>query len=158
MIRLAALVVLAQLAGCAASEPAVDPSPPLFTGGPAAERPDALDEAKAQWEAAGLDDYRLTLSRSCFCPAPDYTGPFDVTVRDGSLAEVRLEGAVVETERGMTVAGLFTLLEEAYARGAATVDVTFDPEAGFPTAVYIDYDVQIADEEIGYGVSDLEAL
>ena len=58
----------------------------------------------------------------------------------------------------MTVGDLFDLLEEAYDRGAVTVNVTFDSEAGYPTELYIDYDQRMADEEIGYTVTDLDAL
>ena len=162
MIRLAVLVVLAQVAGCATSQPTPEPvpelGPPVLPSGEAAARPDALDEAMARWETAGFEAYQMTLRRSCFCPSPDYTGPFDVTVRDGEIEAVRLEGAEVDAERALTVGDLFDLLEEAYERGAVTVNVTFDPEAGYPTELYIDYDERMADEEIGYTVSDVEAL
>lgn len=159
MLRLALLVALAQVAGCATTQPEPLPGPPpIATGGPAAVRPDSLDDARARWEAAALGDYRFTLQRMCFCPAPDYTGPFEVTVRDGEIAGVRLDGASVEPERAVTVDDLFTLIEEAYARRAETVRLAFDPQTGAPTEVYVDYDSMMADEEIGYTVTGLEAL
>ena len=154
--------VLIPLAGCPAPaqvEPGDGPViGPQVPSGPAAEPSPDLEPARQRWAEAGLDAYTMTLQRICFCPSPDYTGPFDVTVRNGALASVELDGAVVDDERGMTVDELFELLDEAYARGAARVTVAFDPDLGYPTNVSIDYDTRMADEEIAYTVSDLRAF
>ena len=157
--RAAALVLLtAALTGCPAPAE-VDPLDGAEVGpvisAPAASRSPELDAARERWQAAGLDDYQMTLRRVCFCPAPDYTGPFGVTVRDGELAAVTLGGDRVDDERGETVDGLFDLIEDAYLRRAETVAVEFDPELGYPTNLSIDYSLQMVDEEIGYLVSDL---
>lgn len=167
MLRLSVLAVLAAaLTNCSApaqvapADPeggaAVQPDP--VPSGPAAPRSPELDAARERWEAAGLDGYEMTLRRVCFCPAPDYTGPFGVTVRGGELAAVTLDGVRVDDDRGETVEDLFELIENAYARKAETVAVEFDPELGYPTNVSIDYSAQVADEEIGYMVSDLRPL
>ena len=100
----------------------------------------------------------MTLRRLCFCPSPDYTGPFEVTVRGGDVSAVRLNGSAVDAERGVSVEALFALIDDAYARGAAEVELAFHPELGYPTSIGIDYDRQMADEEIGYRVSDLARL
>jgi hypothetical protein len=81
-----------------------------------------------------------------------------VTVRDEAVAEATYEGEPIETDRVLTVEALLELLQDAYARGAERVDVTYDPEWGYPTSLYIDYDARIADEEVGYEVATLEAL
>ena len=160
MLRLVPIAaVLLSLGGCPAPAE-VDPGPvvgPPVGAGPAAERSPELDAARERWMAAGLDAYAFTLRRSCFCPSPDYTGPFEVTVRGGAIDTVRLDGATVDDERGMTVDDLFDLLEDAYERGAVRVDADFDAELGYPTSLYVDYDQRIADEEIGYFVSELAA-
>ncbi|WP_412062358.1 DUF6174 domain-containing protein [Rubrivirga sp. IMCC45206] len=158
MLRLALIAaVLVPLAGCPAPAETTPIEPPVLPGGPAAVRAPDLDAAMAKWEAADLGAYTMTLRRMCFCPTPDYTGPFAVTVRDGEVASVRLDGATVPAERGMSVEDLFELLEDAYDREAEVVEVSFDPDLGYPTAINIDYSSMMADEEIGYGVSDLKA-
>ena len=43
--------------------------------------PKSLDDAQALWSEADLNDYRMTLTRSCFCP-PEFTGPYEVAVED----------------------------------------------------------------------------
>jgi len=159
---LLAAVLLVPLAGCPApvnvppTDGPVGP-PPADASGTPAERSPELDAARQRWEDAGLDAYRFTLQRICFCPSPDYTGPFEVAVRHGAIDTVRLDGAIVEDDRAVTVGDLFALLEEAYDREAERVDVAFDPVLGYPTSISIDYSSRMADEEIGYRVSALAA-
>ena len=50
------------------------------------------------------------------------------------------------------VDGLFDVIAAAYDRNAHRVDVTFDPETGVPLDVYIDYNENILDEELGFQV------
>ncbi|MBC13990.1 MAG: hypothetical protein CMM85_13585 [Rhodothermaceae bacterium] len=161
MLRPLLLAALLPFVGCSAPAQ-VDPGDgpvigPQIPSGPAAERSPDLDAARERWADAGLDAYTMTLQRICFCPSPDYTGPFEVTVRDGAVASVGLDGATVDVERGVSVDDLFALIEEAYERNAARVELEFHPELGYPTSLGIDYDTMMADEEIAYRVSDLRA-
>ncbi|OZC02061.1 DUF6174 domain-containing protein [Rubricoccus marinus] len=133
------LLVALTLAGCAQTRV-----------GPATN----LAQARARWEASGADTYTMTLHRSCFCPE-DYRGPFDVRVEDDAVASVQFQDQALPTDRVVTIDALFELLAEAYASGAARVDVTYDPELGFPATLYIDRNEMIADEEVGYTVTDV---
>lgn len=159
MLRLLAFAaLLAPLTGCPApAEVTPGEQYPIVEGEAAEVAPD-LEAARQRWRDAAMDDYQMTLQRICFCPVPDYTGPFEVTVRDGDVSTVMLEGASVDAERGVSVDALFALIDDAYERGAVEVALEFDPELGYPTSVGIDYDFQMADEEIGYRVSDLRRL
>lgn len=118
--------------------------------------PETLAEAQALWADADLDAYRMTLSRSCFCP-PEYRGPYEVVVEEGRVQTVVYEGEGVPDDRALTVEALFDLLNEAYEQKAARIDVTYHPALGYPTSLYIDYSEQMADEEVGYTVAELRA-
>lgn len=162
MLRLAVFAVLVPLAGCPAPQvapPEETPGSefPVFDEEPAEVSPD-LEAARARWQAASLDRYRMTLQRICFCPSPDYTGPFEVTVADGEVQAVTLNGAAVDAERGESVEALFALIDDAYERGAVDVALEFDPDLGYPTSIGIDYSFQMADEEIGYRVSNVRRV
>ena len=155
-------LLLVPLAGCPAPAEVEPPEGPVV--GPIADGGEPSDPspefvaARERWTEADLGAYSMTLQRICFCPTPDYTGPFEVAVRDGAIETVMLEGASVDVERGETVEALFDLIAEAYERGAESIAVDYDPEWGYPTSVGIDYSAQMADEEIAYRVSDLRAL
>lgn len=159
ILRILALALLAPLAGCPAPaevtpEGGIPEQFPMVTGTPA-ERSPELDAARQRWDDAGLEGYQMTLARLCFCPSPDYTGPFEVRVAQSKVASVMLNGTGVPADRGVSVEALFELIEDAYKRGAESVSVSFDPALGYPTSIGIDYSMQMADEEIGYRVSDL---
>lgn len=141
MIRLAALALLLLSSGCS-----------MLGAGRGGDP--ALADARARWEARGPADYAMTQSRNCFCP-PDVRGPFEVTVRDGAVATVRLDGAPVPSERALSIDALFDLIADAYAGEAAEVRVSYDPALGYPTEIWIDYERQLADEETGYTVTAL---
>ena len=51
-----------------------------------------------------------------------------------------------------TVDGLFDVLRDAIERQAHRIDVTYDPISGVPLDVFIDYEQNIADEELGFSV------
>lgn len=111
-------------------------------------------EARARWEAAGLDDYAITVGRSCFCDRAS-VGRAVVTVRDGAVTSavwVDSGEPVPERFRDLFpgVDGLFALLADARAEGAEDIVVTFDPRFGSPTEIRLDFIVAAVDDEIFY--------
>lgn len=117
--------------------------------------PGALAEARARWAASGTADYTMTQERMCFCPT-EYRGPFVVTVRDGAVVAVTLDGASLPTDRALSVEALFDLVAAAYDRRADDVQVSYHPTLGYPTSIQIDYERQAADEELGLTVTALQ--
>ena len=65
-------------------------------------------------------------------------------VDDGAV----VAGEVVRSYK--TIEGLFAAIEGAIAMGAAQIDVEFDATLGFPSKVFIDENLLIADEEAWY--------
>jgi hypothetical protein len=112
-------------------------------------------EARARWRLAGIDDYTMLLRRDCYCP---WVGPVRVTVRDN----VVVARIVVETGQPLAPAiadlypdvdGLFALLESAIA-DADLVRATYHHRYGVPVDLRIDWRATVADEEVGYVVTD----
>lgn len=129
--------------------------------------PQELTDNKDLWEDQELTDYDFTLERQCFCPE-DWRGPVDIEVRDGdavSVAYVSSGEAVTENkfDDANTIEKLFTILENAYAgkgdfeQKADTITVTYDSQMGYPVTFFIDVSQLIADEEVGYTVTNLVA-
>jgi len=115
---------------------------------------DELAMARALWADAAMDTYEMTITRSCFCP-PEWQGPYTVTVEEGAVTSFVIENQSVAQGEPPTVEGLFELLETAYTEGAARVDVTYHEDWGYPVSLYIDKEEMMADEEIGYEISEL---
>jgi len=126
----------------------------------AGPEPGELQRHRAIWERTGPSSYAYAVELLCFCA---FRGPARVTVRDGALVSIE----VLEPEDGApslsqaelaelfpTVDGLFDLLEEAVDRDAYAIDVTYDPASGVPLELYVDYDENVADEEMGMRVTE----
>ena len=101
--------------------------------------PDAdLAAARSAWLRRGIDDYSITISRSCEC-LPGMAEPAVVVVRDG-LVESRTyvrTGLPVPAEFAHgypSVEGLFDAIEAGLeAEGAGELSVDYHPVHGYPT-------------------------
>lgn len=122
-----------------------------------------LDANRKKWDSLDIDDYSFTLQRNCFCRG-DAIRPVNIEVRDGSVTSARYAdtGELIPDDRqynkqsvyNLNAEGLFNLVEQGIQSGAAQVDATYDKQYGLPTSIYIDQSRQIADEEMGYTISN----
>ncbi len=123
------------------------------------ERLDRLHASRSVWLDAALPDYEFTWQRMCFCPL---LPPVRVLVDGNAIVRV----ADAETSAPLpadrhddfpTIDALFDELEELIRRDPHRLEVTYDPELGYPSSVSVDIDERIADEEFSYTVTDLAA-
>jgi len=126
--------------------------------GPVDERLVDLEANQARWDSSGPGSYVYGVERLCFCGV-EYRGPVRVTVVDGSAVEhVYIDSGLVVppvvAQAFPTVDGLFSLLRSAIEGDAAEVNVTYDPTLGVPLDFWIDYNLMIADEELGIQVTE----
>ncbi len=137
------LSALFSLGGCAA---VTGPDP---VSGEAAEQ-------MRKWEAQGLDDYRFTLARTCFCPV-EATQPVRVEVRDDRVVKVTSirTGQALSLELGVTVEEMFERIATA-ARDGTYLEAAYHPARAYPAQVVIG--TLANDAGVGYSLSDLEAV
>jgi hypothetical protein len=112
-----------------------------------------LEEQREIWADEGTNDYTVIVEIGCFCPE-EFRGPFEVTVVDGAVDSVTMNGEAVEPVEGafLTVEGLFSTIEDyAYSD---EITVTYAPE-GYPQTIDIDPSRNIIDEELRIDVLDL---
>lgn len=108
------------------------------------------------WESVRPAAYVYEVERQCFC-IREAIGPVRVAVAGGQVRARTYSGdgsPVRDDLRSLFPAaeGLFDILEEAVAQGAHQVQVTWDPATGLPLDFWIDYNVNMADEEQGYRI------
>jgi len=132
------------------------------TPNPNASTSTQLKANRQLWNQQKLTNYRFTFSRSCFC-VPKAIQPVVITVRNGRVASITAvnNNEPVDAElfqQYNTVPKLFGIIEDAINRKAANITVKYDPKFGYPTQINIDYDQQMADEELYLTISNLEPL
>jgi hypothetical protein len=143
--------------GEAKSDPDGNPADPDYAA-LAAE----LSTYRAQWKGNGFDSYQFRFQRSCFCTA-DFRREVLVRVNGGDIqaAEYVDSGEPVDPEnygRYPTVAALFDLIEGAIEGKAARIEAVYNKEFGYPTRVYIDRSLSMADEEQQLEAAELRPL
>lgn len=119
-----------------------------------------LQVAESRWQQHKPEHYAYTLQRSCFCP-PDAIKPVEIRVFRGKVqqATVLPDGTPLPAERqdtALTIDDLFAKVQDAIDRKAASLEVTYDPQYGFPTRISIDYERMMADEELSLSASDFK--
>lgn len=108
-----------------------------------------LEAAQVRWAAAGIEDYRWTFRRICFCPP--------------ATADVRVEGgeadrSSIAIEFGHPEDLDFTTMEELYGFIADEIErsdevtVDYDPVTGQVRSVEADRIATGVDDELGYDV------
>jgi hypothetical protein len=121
-----------------------------------------LRQQLALWRNVRPAPYGAVVERVCFC-TPAGRGPVrvQVAVAGGAGNENVLDrhyladGSRVPQEMAEFfpgVEGLFALIGQALATGAAAVDVEYHATLGYPVRVYIDQHAGIADDEVEYRV------
>lgn len=116
-----------------------------------------LKNAEQRWQANGPGSYTVIVQRLCFCGEIQ---PRQVTVIDGVVTDVRIEGADTPLPADQwqwypSVEALFGIVREAIDEPAYQLDLEFNDTLGYALRVAIDWDAYTADEEVTFVVSSL---
>lgn len=119
----------------------------------------ALANNKEKWALRNIKSYQYQYRESCFCLA-EVTQNKQVTVANGVVTEAFFlqTSDYLTTEqltRIKTVDGLFNAIENAVNAKAYRIDVSYNIVYGYPETISIDYNKDMADDEITYYAKDL---
>ena len=111
-----------------------------------------LNEQK--WKKQGITDYEFTSQISCFCQT-DYTLPKAIVVKNNQIQSVNgIAYADLEYEIHMTFDEFFDYIEDRQNQNPIIENLEFDSIYGFPSYIYFDISEMIADDEIGYTITN----
>lgn len=144
---LAVLVPLTITAGAAPALAAAEPYP-ITPFVPAIDDDPELADAWQRWQSKDIDDYVITVRRTCFCPP---TEAVRTVVRDDSIRRVTKGERRLAPRRGYSMDELFTRIRNASTE-ADRVEVVYT-RRGVPKSITIDPIETAIDEETYYSVS-----
>ena len=108
---------------------------------------------RAKWESQGPSTYAFEYQRaSCEC-TPEMVQRVRITVVNGQVTavdNVETGAPVTFPTFQITIDSLFTDLAGALQQKPYRFTATYDALLGYPTTVFVDYDRQTADEEVGF--------
>ena len=111
-----------------------------------------LEAARERWAAAGIEDYRWTFTRLCFCPPLSA----DIRVEGGEAdrSSIEIEFGYPDDLDFTTMEELFDFIEDEIAR-SDEVTVDYDPVTGQVRGFDADRITTAVDDELGYDVTSL---
>lgn len=117
--------------------------------------------ARQTWAQANMNDYVFILETHCYCPLPRRAKVYVLGDRVVQLED--LEGAKVITDPAIlratpTVTQLFRLMDRLARKQPDRLSFEHDRHLGYPTRVYADPSLRLADDETDYRLRDLKPL
>jgi len=112
-----------------------------------------LSENKKLWETTNLKNYSFVVQKSCFCPQEEKR---QISVKNTQLHEAKYIPSNTPLNAEINVKKIedyFTVIQDALDKNAYKITVTYDKTYGFPSDIAIDYDEQMADEEVYYSLT-----
>lgn len=114
-----------------------------------------LEKNFERWQDSGIRSYSYDLRVICFCP---FREPFSIEVRNGETASISGNDPDSYQYIPSTIDELFLTLQDYLDQDPVTFRATYHPSYYFPEDVYVDVSEQIADEEMGYVISNFMVL
>lgn len=108
---------------------------------------------KNKWENAGIVNYTMQFNIICYCI---YREPFQVVVKNNRVDSFTGNEEYCDSSCVMTIDDLFAEIESLIDRDPDYYDIEYDPVYGFPSKSFFDLAKNIADEEIGYQISNFQ--
>jgi hypothetical protein len=120
-----------------------------------------LDDASANlnlWNEKKIENYSFSFKRICFCTV-EYVGPNQVVVQNGKV--VTVNGAAYNSSNNQygvipTIPELLLTIKSHIDKKPIRQTLNFNPSYGYPTNVFFDFSEQMADDEIGYEVTNFK--
>jgi Family of unknown function (DUF6174) len=128
-----------------------------------------LQENRSKWENQNITHYQMMID----FPANGFTDrmPLTIEVKDGkviSMVDVNGEKLpltkdfrdefVTEYPDAFTIPGLFSFAEKIYEEKPAEIDVSYDPELGYPTTIFVDPFTEPCCQDFAFEVQKIQIL
>ena len=147
MRNLIFLSILICLTGCVKSNPDLTQ---ILKGDPASQL--------ALWKKKGISNYEMTMKISCYC-IQGRVGPHHIVVENDKIKTVNnLPYDSTKTGPILTINELFDFSIISLAKNPYQHSLDYNAIFHYPKYIYFDFSQQIADEEVGYEITDFKAM
>ena len=120
---------------------------------------DQLSE-KDLWYSLNIENYEMIQQISCFCFPYEFNLPKSIKVENDEI--VLIDGKdpkeTVGYESFYSINSLFYFIESKLKENPEIYEINYNKEYGYPESIYFDMSEKIADEEIGYYISDFKII
>ena len=119
-----------------------------------------LDDATANlnlWNEKKVENYSFSFKRICFCPV-EYVGPQQVVVQNRKVVTVNGAAYNSSLRYGVipTIPELLLTIKSHLDKNPVKKTLNFNQTYGYPTSVFFDFSEMMADDELGYEVTNFK--
>ena len=115
---------------------------------------------KDLWFSLNIENYEMIQQISCFCFPYEFNLPKSIKVENDEI--VLIDGKdpkeTVGRESFYSINSLFYFIESKLKENPEIYEINYNKEYGYPESIYFDMSKMIADEEIGYYISDFKIM
>jgi hypothetical protein len=115
---------------------------------------------KDLWFSLNIENYEMIQQISCFCFPYEFNLPKSIKVENDEI--VLIDGKdpkeTVGYESFYSINSLFYFIESKLKENPEIYEINYNKEYGYPESIYFDMSKMIADEEIGYYISDFKII
>lgn len=117
-----------------------------------------LSTAIKKWHDSKINSYSYTLTVSCYCID---TEPNDIKVVNNKIKKVNGKSVTEDDLENIywnvkSFDEIFEIIDEKLKDNPFLYTIKFDQSFGYPIDIYFDMEEMIADEEIGYYVTNFK--
>lgn len=122
-----------------------------------------LSQNQAKWQDQAPAHYRFDLQIGCFCAFRDRM-PLTVEIQNGEIVSIVDATGAAPTEQEMEWYAPYLGVDKVfeYAQKASTeaakLEIKYDASLGYPTQLYVDWNEETMDEEVGLDITNLTVL
>tara|TARA_B100000902_G_scaffold22364_1_gene27016 strand:+ start:3384 stop:3812 length:429 start_codon:yes stop_codon:yes gene_type:complete len=117
-------------------------------------------EGRDLWLSLDIKNYSMTQQISCYCYPEDFIMPKDILVQSGKI--ITINGYSPEKTIGFesfyTIDEIFQFFDSKLSNNPDYYEIEYDTDYGFPKSMFFDMSEMIADEEIGYYITDFKKI
>lgn len=127
---------------------------------------DAVDlsengKSREKWKAWKIENYSINEITQCYCAG---ILEWELTVINGKKNKVLFDETIslgsntydIVLKEAKTIDAVFDFIENFDLSKVAVFSVLYNQKYGYPTNVYIDYDLSVVDDEIEYIYNEFE--
>ncbi|PHX74622.1 MAG: hypothetical protein CK547_02395 [Chitinophagaceae bacterium] len=115
-------------------------------------------EQLALWKERNISNYEMTMKIYCFC-IQGRVGPHHIVVENDQIKTVNdLPYDSTKTGPIQTINELYDIIEMGLASNPYNHSLEYNSIYNYPQKIYFDFSEQIADEEVGYEITEFKVL
>ncbi len=117
-------------------------------------------KGKDLWYSLNIISYEMTQQISCFCFPYEFILPKSIKVENDKIISIdgKHPKEMIGYESFYSINSLFYFIENNLSENPEFYEINYHEEYGFPESIYFDMSKAIADEEIGYYISDFKII